>query len=325
MGTPLPSYRELPVSPGAPPGSSWGLWGPADRFGALNLLDGEAVRRGLAAARRGSVFALNLDMELPGPPLYGRSAFVHEIRGAGVALDDEISNWNTQSSSQWDGFRHVRHLVYGYYGGLDSDDHGMDHWARRGIVGRGVLADVARWRASSGRPVRCGESDPIEPSDVAATLDAQRVAVEPGDMLLIRTGWVSWYRSLDESARRAQAAIRIGHSCGLRPGEDSAELFWDLHVAAVAADNPAFELTPFGGLADPQAMAAAFRDPERGPDTFLHFRLLALLGIPIGELWDLDALASDCAADGVYRFLLTAAPLNLRAGVASPANALAVK
>jgi hypothetical protein len=301
------------------------LWGPADRFGALNLLDDEAVRRGLAAARRGAVFSLNLDMELPGPPLYGRSAFVHEIRGGGVSLDDEISNWNTQSSSQWDGFRHVRHLVYGYYGGLASGDHGIDHWARRGIVGRGVLADVARWRASCGRPVSCGESDPIAPSDVSATLEAQQVAVEPGDVLLVRTGWVSWYRSLDQAARRAQADIRIGNSCGLHPGEDSAELFWDLHVAAVAADNPAFELTPFGGLSDPQAMSAAFRDPERGPDTFLHFRLLALLGIPIGELWDLDALASDCARDGVYRFLLTAAPLNLHAGVASPANALAVK
>jgi hypothetical protein len=81
----------------------------------------------------------------------------------------------------------------------------------------------------------------------------------------------------------------------------------------------------FGGLTDPQAMAAAFRDAERGPDTFVHFRLLPLLGSPIGELWDLDALASDCASDGVYQFLLTAALLNLRAGVASPANALAVK
>ena len=37
-------------------------------------------------------------------------------------MDDEISNFNTQASSQWDGFRHVRHLVHGYYGGLDSGD-----------------------------------------------------------------------------------------------------------------------------------------------------------------------------------------------------------
>ena len=54
---------------------------------------------------------------------------------------------------------------------------------------------------------------------------------------------------------------------------------------------------------------------------FLHFRILGLLGIPIGEMWDLEALAEDCASDGVYEFLLTSAPLNLLDGVGSPANA----
>jgi hypothetical protein len=50
-----------------------------------------------------------------------------------------------------------------------------------------------------------------------------------------------------------------------------------------------------------------------------------LLGIPIGELWNLDPLAEDCASDGVYSFLFTSAPLNVEAGVASPPNALAIK
>ncbi len=325
MSTGLPSYQDLPAVKGKPPGSSWGLWGDDDRFGTLNLLDGEAALRGTASVRRGAVFSLNLEMELPGPPLYGRSAFVHDVHGAGVAMDDEISHWNTQGSSQWDGFRHVRHLVHGYYGGIDSTDHGMHHWAQRAIVGRGVLADVGRWRESQGRPIRCGDPDVIEVADVKATLEAQKVAVEVGDILLVRTGWVSWYRSLDEAGRQAQAERRVGPSCGLRPGEASAEFLWNLHIAAVAADNPAFEVTPFGGLEDPQAMSAAFRDPERGPNTFLHFRLLPLLGIPIGELWDLDALAEDCSRDGIFQFLLTSAPLNLHAGVGSPANAVAVK
>ena len=151
------------------------------------------------------------------------------------------------------------------------------------------------------------------------------MTIEPGDILLIRTGWVSWYRSLDHAQRRALAADRIGASCGLRPGEELAELLWDLHIAAVAADNPALEVTPFGAITDPQEMRSAFTDPIRGPNTFAHFRILPLLGMPIGELWDLDALADDCARDNVYEFLLTSAPLNLRAGVASPPNALAIK
>jgi hypothetical protein len=325
MSPRLPSYQDLPVRPDAPAGSSWGLWGDADVFGTLNRLDEAAAARGARAVRRGAVFNLNLEMELPDPPLFGRPVFSHDVPTAGIATHDEISNWDTQSSSQWDGFRHVAHPVHGLYGGLAAEDHGIHHWARRGIAGRGVLADVARWRDAQGRPIRCGEADIIEPSEVTATLAAEGVTIEPGDLLLIRTGWTTWYRSLDGAARRALAADRIAASCGLRPGEEIAALLWDLHVAAVASDNPAVEVTPFGAITDPQEMLAAFRDPDRAADTFVHFRLLPLLGIPLGELWDLDPLADDCAHDGVYEFFLTSAPLNLHAGAASTANALAIK
>ena len=57
----------------------------------------------------------------------------------------------------------------------------------------------------------------------------------------------------------------------------------------------------------------------------MHPHLLGRLGIPIGELWWLDALADACAADGRYEFLVTSAPLNLPGGIGSPANALALR
>ena len=101
-------------------------------------------------------------------------------------------------------------------------------------------------------------------------------------------------------------------------------MLWDLHIAAVGTDTPAFEVVPFGGVGGAD-LGAALRDPERSLDVFLHFRILGLLGMPIGEMWDLEALSADCASDGVYDFLLTSAPLNLLNGVGSPANALAVK
>ena len=53
--------------------------------------------------------------------------------------------------------------------------------------------------------------------------------------------------------------------------------------------------------------------------------LLPLLGIPLGELWDLDALADDCAADRTYDAFLTSAPLNMPAGVGTPPNAIAIR
>jgi hypothetical protein len=56
----------------------------------------------------------------------------------------------------------------------------------------------------------------------------------------------------------------------------------------------------------------------------LHRVLIPLLGLTIGELWDLDELAEACNERGAYDFLLTAEPLNMTGGVGSPANALAI-
>ncbi|HEY2429582.1 MAG TPA: cyclase family protein [Acidimicrobiales bacterium] len=323
MGTDLPPYDELPVRPGLPPGSSWAVWGDHDVLGCLNLLTATAVRAGLDSVRDGTVFPLGLELELPGPPLFGRSAFRHDVVGFEAAHDESLSDWNTQSSSQWDGFRHVGHPHYGFYGGVADEDHGVHHWARRGIVGRAVVCDVARYRAVDGRPIDCATNDAITPADVEGALAAQRVEVEPGDILLLHTGWVEWYRGLDGEARQDLAgSLRCP---GLVPGTASARLLWDLHIAAIAADNPAVELWPVGSNLSREERQAARADPDRAHEVFLHHSLLPLLGLPLGELWDLGPLAEACAGDDRWTCLLTSAPLNLAAGVASPPNALAIR
>lgn len=317
----LPAYDDLPVGADKPAGSSWGLWGDDDVLGCLNLLD---VGAGLATARRGRVFALNLSMDVPDPPLFNRAPTVHEVEETAVSADDVLKEWNTQAGAQWDGFRHIRHPVHGHYNGKEGNELGIDNWASRGLVGRGVLADVARWRSEIGRPLTPNASDPIEPDDITQTLAAQGTDVAPGDVLCIRTGWVSWYRTLDAEGRRAFVAD--GHPCaGLRPGRETAKTLWDLHVAAVAADNPSLEVWPPGALLTDDQREAMRSDPALAGEAFMHFYLLPLLGMPIGEFWDLDALAEDCAAEGTYEFLFTSAPLNLPQGVASPPNALAIR
>jgi hypothetical protein len=315
----LPSYDELPG------GKAWGVWGDGDVLGCLNLLTPERVQAGVACVSRGAVFPLNLEMHLPEPPLFGRAAFTHEVHWLpnDVGHDDFLHGWNTQSSSQWDGFRHIQHGNHGFYGGVADEDHGIHHWARRGIVGRAVLCDVGRWRAGVGRAIDFTAPDPIEPSDVLDTLAAQGSEVETGDVLLLRTGWTTWYRSLDAAGREALAQNLV--SPGLRPGIATARVLWDLHIAALAADNPAVEVWPPGALATAEEFTAALADPELSPEIFVHFSLLPLLGLPLGEMWDLDALASDCADDGQYHCLLTSAPLHLVSGVASPPNAIALK
>jgi len=310
------------VGDDAPPRSSWGLWGSHDVFGCLNLLSAEKVTEAARLVRTGKVFALNWAMELPDPPLFGRSPLSHTVIKEGPWQDEELTLWNTQTSSQWDGFRHVRSADYGYYGGVPNGEHGIHHWARKGIVGRGVLVDLARYRRSVGRPLSMSDPDPITAQELADAITSSPVTVGPGDILLLRTGWIEWYVSL-RSDERSELSKNL-RAPGLRPGKDLLEVVWDLHIAAIAADNPSVEVYP------PQPAPAIKRSNTVGgrqdeSDLFSHFALLPLLGLPLGELFDLSSLAEDCAADGIYEGFFTSAPLNLRGGVASPPNALVIK
>lgn len=324
--TTLPSYRELPEPGGSPPRGAWHVWGPGDVFGSLNLLTPERVADAAGLVRRGAVFALNWSMGLPDPPLFRRAKFTHEVTGTDTSTshDDVLHGWNTQSSSQWDGFRHIRNPHHGHFGGVADGDHGMHHWAKRGIAGRAVLADIGRWRESIGRPLRYDESDPIEPTEIAECLAAQGTTLREGDILLFRTGWVAWYETLGQAQRERLADTAIFRAPGLRPGEPTAEVLWNLHIAAIGADNPAVEMWPPGGL-DYDTYTRERVDPDRLQEVFVHTHLLPMLGIPLGEMWNLEALAADCATDGRYECFFTSAPINLPAGVASPPNALAIK
>lgn len=320
-----PAYRDLPIVNGHR--ASWGVWPAPDYFGCLNLLTPERVVAAAGLVQTGQVFPMNWDMRKPDPPLFGRARFEHEVTGAPTATshDDVLHGWNTQSSSQWDGFRHIRNEPSGHYGGVPDEEHGMHHWAERGIAGRCVLADVARWRISVGRPLVYDEPDPITTDDVAATLAAQGTTVETGDVLLLRTGWCGWYEAQDPEVRERMADPRALQTPGLRPDPSLGEFLWDLHIAAIGADNPAVEVWPPGALADSETRAAARADQSKLHEIFNHTVLLPMLGIPLGEMFQLDRLAAACADDGRYEAMFVSAPLNLPAGVASPPNALVLR
>jgi hypothetical protein len=305
-----------------------------DVLGCLNLLTDDRAAAAARSVRRGATFALNWSMGLPDPPLFGRSAFTHQITGDEVSTshDDVLHSWNTQSSSQWDGFRHIRNHVMredqpgtGHFGGVADGDHGIDRWAQRGIVGRGVLADVGRWRDSRGRPIRHDEPDPVTADELLACLADQGTEVAEGDVLLVRFGWIGWYEQQPREVRERIADRSAMRTPGLASTDDTARTLWNLHIAAIGCDNPAVEVWPPGARVEPGRMEEVRSDPRRLHEAFIHTLLLPMLGIPLGEMFALDALAADCAADGRYDFLFTSAPLNLPHGVASPPNALAIK
>jgi kynurenine formamidase len=81
-------------------------------------------------------------------------------------------------------------------------------------------------------------------------------------------------------------------------------------IAAVACDNVAVEVTA----------------PEWDGITLpLHMLALRDLGMILGEMWDLEALAAECAKDRRYDFLLSAVPLLISGAVGSPVNPVAVR
>jgi hypothetical protein len=84
-------------------------------------------------------------------------------------------------------------------------------------------------------------------------------------------------------------------------------------------------MCPLSGHLTPEERAERRADPDRMHEAFLHHSLLPLLGLPLGEMWDLGPLAEACTQDQRWTCLLTSAPLNLQAGVASPPNALALR
>lgn len=321
--TPTTPYRELPESDGIR--FCWGAWGAEDVLGSLNRLDAAAVLRGRETVSRGLSFSLNWDMALPEPPMFRRPRMRHDIvvSANGTSLNDVISDWNTQSSSQWDGFLHVTWGGHGRYGGHDLN--GMQHWATRGIVGRCVLADVGRWRAAQGRPIDFTRPDGVSLEDLKATLAAQNSPIGQGDILLVRFGWTDYYESAGMDVRGRMITHEEIVTPGLSAREEVVEFLWDSQIAAIGADNPAIETWPqraeVGPGDEPNPDGAWPQHLEKT----LHWRLLPALGIPMGEMLDLKALAEDSAASGEYYGLLTAAPINLTGAAATPANALVLR
>jgi kynurenine formamidase len=311
----IPRYDELPQIEALGIRHAWDVFGPDDEFGTLNHLTDDRVRAATSEVRTGARIGLTLPMDAITPPLYGRQPLQHTlIEDSRNIWDDRLDSFYPQASSQWDGMRHVRCREFGFYGGVTEsppdmgEKRGIHHWARRGITGRGVLLDVAGYLATHDPSYQSTIERSVSPELLQAVADAQGVAISSGDILCIRFGWVQAYRRMSVEERASYAADSHPPYAGLAAGEEMARHLWDLQVAALVCDNPGAEVAP--------------GSPEVGS---LHRRLLPTLGLVIGELFDLDALAEAARSDGRWTFLFTAVPTHVVGGVGSPANAIAIR
>jgi kynurenine formamidase len=223
----------------------------------------------------------------------------------GALTSDDVVVTGLQASTHWDA---LAHFSYGgsIYNGHRADTIGAGGATRCGIgvvgalVSRGVLLDVARVLGVG----RLEPGYPISVADLDAAESQAGITVEPGDIVLVRTGFVQ----LVLGRRPDRQAYGGAPSPGLTVG--TARWFHDRDVAAVAVDNYSFEVYPW--------------EYEDGA-TAVHVLHLVEMGMLQGQNWVLEDLAVDCAADGRYTFLLDATPLPFTAATGAPVHPVALK
>jgi len=311
----FPTYCQLLRAPTRRRARSWGLFGEHDELGTLNLLTASMRGRAPRLVRSGEVFALNWNVELPDPSPFRQPPVRHQIGAGGVGRDDWLDRFYLQGSSQWDALRHIAHPRLGFYNGVSADRVddpagdalGIQGVARRGIVGRGVLLDVARHQEANGRPFRANECFQISAELLDEVARAEGTAIEPADLLLVRTGWTGGTRR----CRRRSGTRSIGRrrSPGSHPSSGRPNGSGTSGFAAVAAttsrSSACRSISARGGACTSgSSPASACRSASSGGST---------------------DLAAACARDGRWTFQLVSAPLNVRGGVGSPPNALAVR
>jgi kynurenine formamidase len=306
----VPRYDELPPLGELGVRHAWDVWGEHDRLGTLNRITDESVLAALAVPRTGRRISLCLPLGFLDPPLYGRRQFAHRIfdRNRNM-VEDEINYVDPQGSSQWDSLRHIRAGRHGHYGGLAADDPavselGIDGFVRHGLVMRGILLDLPGYWAATGQDIDPHSEHSVDEAELRACAGHQGTTWHSGDLLIVRTGFLATYR---HRGGVPDDRLAMPTTTGLDASEPMARFLWDEGFCAVAADNPAVEVLP--------------GDPAVGS---LHRRLIPALGLPLGELWDLDELAVACREAARFELCVMSAPLRVPGGVASPANVLAI-
>ncbi|MBA8824092.1 kynurenine formamidase [Saccharopolyspora lacisalsi] len=263
--------------------------------------------------------------------------------GATDVMSDDLVVLHTQYSTQWDAFGHAGALfdadgdgtaepVYyngwragedavgpdavvqagiGSLGDLDGAANGtastshagpvdISHMAGHGVQGRAVLVDL---EAHFG-PQRTI----VGYEEFAGVLDSDGIVVEPGDFLVLHTGFTREVHA--RGGRPEPGSLDV---CAVLDGADPELQGWirDSEVVAIAADNYAVEAFP------------PTREVRGTPALPLHELCLFRLGVHLGELWWLPELAEYLRARDRSRFLLTAPPLRLPGATGSPLTPIA--
>ncbi len=300
----------------------WGRWGEDDEIGTLNHVTPEMIVEAAKLVRKGKCFGLALPFDLNGPQRTGsgtpRFNPVHTMFRSGCdeysphAVDrggfkgaDDMVTMPLQCGTQWDGLGHVFYegkMWNGYdarlVSGLGAAKNGIEKTRDR-MTGRGVLLDIPRHLGLPWLPDGYGVGVEL----IEACAKAEGIKVGKGDFVMVRTGQLD--RCLEQGSWGEYAG---GDAPGLR--FDTLDWLRESDIAALATDTWGFEVRP---------------NEVKNARQPMHWIVIPLIGLTVGEIFRFKDLADDCAEDGVYEFFFCGASLPFTGAVGTPLNPMAIK
>lgn len=299
--------------------TNWGRWGHDDEIGAVNYLTEPQVLEGAQAIEHGKTFTLGVPIGHPDgdPKTPSRPETQHHMlrdRGhyeAGKLSADDRQGSDDLLTLALHGTTHVDALGHSWYGDEmyngfhpETTKGGLERCsiepiAEHGVVGRGVLLDIARHRGVE----HLAYDATISKSELQTCADDQDVELRERDVLVIRTGWLERYYAGEREP------VEAFDEPGITYSEELAAWFHETEIPTFVTDTLASERT----------------HPESGIRLPLHATFIRDQGILFTEITLLDELAADCAEDQKYDFMYVCSPLKVIEGTASPVNPLAIK
>jgi kynurenine formamidase len=293
--------RSGTARPSAGLGTNWLRWGADDRHGTLNLIDGEKIISALALAAHGRVIDIGYPIAADEPVQpHKRRASIRLVprqsdKSGRGSLDGEIK-MRIHSGTHIDSLSHYWTGQQLYNGVSRNEvvaglDHSLSAEEMPAIITRAVFVDLA----AGFEPGEASWGDVITVTELRNAMDQAGCVLEPGDALLIRTGWSRVWSS--------DPGCYLWGEPGL--GLEAAEWIAKQDVCLVGADNWAVEAIP------PEV-------PNRGLP--VHEAFLGRYGILIMENLCLDELAKN----GPGAYLLITTPLRIAGASGSPVRPIVI-
>jgi kynurenine formamidase len=294
--------------------SNWGRWGNEDTLGTLNFITDDVRQRAAAEVRSGVSIScawdvpassrlggtVNRFMLSSGDALHEADPSQH-VHGVAETLQFqfhgfEMTHIDALSHMFWDAKMYNGRSAQNVTTTSGASELGVET-IRSGIVTRGVLLDVA-----AARGVNWLEpGDGAFPEDLEAAEKAQGTRVEPGDALLLSTGF---------SAYRRQNTDKVGFDVGW-PGFQAACLPWlhERQVAVISTDG------------NNECIPNGYTDVLRHP---IHSIGIVAMGLWLVDNANLESLVDTCRAQNRYTFLYVVTPVPIEGATGGPVNPVAI-